>query len=243
MKKLLIAGVVVIVLIAIAAFFLLSNLNSLVAQAIEKHGSKATQTSVRVSGVDISLRDGRGSIRGLQVASPEGFASRTAFSLDDITVALDTRSVRENPVVIEEIRIEAPVIHAEMTKTGASNIDELRKRVQANAGGATSGSGDAAGQRKRIRIKQIVFRKGLVEADASALGLGKRTISLPEIRLDDIGGASGAPPEEIAKVILTAVAAKAASAIAGSELDQLVKGKLGSSLGDKARGVLQRIGN
>jgi succinate dehydrogenase hydrophobic anchor subunit len=63
MKKFVITGIIIVVLIVIIVFFLLSNLNSFVAKAIEKNGSKVTQTSVRVSGVDISLRDGRGSIK------------------------------------------------------------------------------------------------------------------------------------------------------------------------------------
>jgi len=243
MKKLLIVGAVAIALIVIFAFFLLSNLDSLVAKAIEKHGSEATQTSVRVSGVDISLRDGRGSIKGLQVASPDGFEARTAFSLDDIAVDIDIKSVRENPVVIDEIRVQSPVVNAEITKTGASNIDELRKRVQAYTSGTAGESGKSGKQTKRVRIERFVFEKGRVEVDASALGLEKRTIMLPEIRLDDVGGTNGAPPDEIARIILAAVAGKVTSEVAGSELDRLVKEKLGGSLTDKAKGLLEKIGN
>ena len=243
MKKLLITGAVAIALIVVIAFSLLSNLDSLVAKAIEKHGSEATQTSVRVSGVDISLRDGRGSIKGLQVASPDGFEARTAFSLDDITVDIDIKSVREDPVVINEIRIQSPVVNAEITKTGASNIDELRKRVQAYTSGTAGESGESGRQTKRIRIEQFVLEKGRVEVDASALGLEKRTIVLPEIRLGDVGGTNGAPPDEIAGIILTAVAGKVTSQIAGSELNRLVKEKLGGSLTDKAKGLLEKIGN
>ena len=242
MKKLLIAGIAVIVLIVVIVFFLLSNLDSLVAKAIGKHGSDVTQTSVRVSGVDISLRNGRGSIKGLQVASPDGFETRTAFSLDDIAVEIDIKSVRKDPVVIEEIRIQAPVVNAEITKTGASNIDELRKRVQAYAAGTAGESGESGDRTKRIRIERFAFEKGRVEVDASALGLEKRTLVLPEIRLDDVGGTNGAPPDEIAKIILTAIAGKVTSEIAGSELDRLVKEKLEGSLKDKAKGLLEKIG-
>jgi hypothetical protein len=242
MRKLLVAAVVIIALIVVIVFFLLSNLNSLLAKAIEKQGSKVTQTSVRVSGVDISLRDGRGSIKGLQVASPDEFKARTAFSLDDITVVINIKSIRENPVVIDEIRIEAPVVNAEITKTGASNIDELRKRIQAYTAGTGGEGGKPGKEAKRIRIERFVFEKGRVEVDASALGLEKRAIDLSEIRLDNVGGANGASPDEIAKIILTTVAGKVTSEIAGSELDRLVKEKLGGSLKDKAKGLLEKIG-
>ena len=242
MKMLLVAAVGIIVLIIVIAVFLLSNLDSLVAKAIEKNGSDVTQTSVSVSGVDISLRDGRGSIKGLQVASPDGFEARTAFSLDDIAVEINIKSVREDPVVIEEIRIQAPVVNAEITKTGASNIDELRKRVQDYTAGTAGESGKSGDRTKRIRIERFVFEKGSVEVDASALGLEKRTIVLPEIRLDEVGGTNGAAPDEIARIILKAIAGKVTSEVAGSEIDRLVKEKLGGSLGDKAKGLLEKIG-
>lgn len=241
MKKVLIVVAVIVVLVVVALVLLFSNLNSLVAKAIEKNGSDVTQTSVSVAGVDISIREGRGTIKGLTVESPDGFEARDAFSLEDITVDIDIKSLSEEPIVIDEIRIQAPIVNAEITKTGASNIDELRKNVQAHTPGTTGEGAESNGQTKRIRIKQFVFEKGSVEVDASALGLEKRTITLPEIRLNDVGGTKGAPPDEIAKIILTAVAKRVTSEIAGSELDGLIKEKLGDSIKDKARGLLDKI--
>lgn len=241
MKKVLIVVAIVIVLVVVALVLFFSNLNSLVAKAIEKNGCEVTQTSVSVSGVDISIREGRGTIKGLRVASPDGFEARDAFSLEDITVDIDIKSVRGEPIVIDEIRIQAPVVNAEITKTGASNIDELRKNVQAHTSGTTGEGAESSGQAKRIRIKQFVFEKGSIEVDASALGLEKRTITLPEIRLNDVGGPEGAPPDEIAKIILTVVAKRVASEIAGSEVEGLIKEKLGDSFNDKAKGMLDKI--
>ena len=79
MKKILITILVIVVLIIAALVLLFSNINSLVAKAIEKNGSNVTQTSVSVSGVDISLREGRGTIKGLRIANPPGFDTRDAF--------------------------------------------------------------------------------------------------------------------------------------------------------------------
>jgi uncharacterized protein involved in outer membrane biogenesis len=243
--KTIVGAVVAIVLIAgiAAAFYLLSNLNSLVARAIEQHGSDATDTDVSVFGVDISLREGRGSITDLRVASPDGYEAHDAFSLGDIILAIDIKSVRKEPVVIDEIRIRALVVNAEITKNGASNIDELRKRVASHTATKAGDSDESSGETKRIRIKRFVFEEGKVEVDASALGLQERTIPLPEIRLNDVGGANGATPDEIAKIILATVAKDVTSEIAGSELDRLMKEKLGGSLTDKAKGWLKKLGN
>lgn len=243
MKKLvlLLAALVFVAGGAATVYYFLSNLNSLVAGAIETHGSEVTDTQVAVSGVDISLREGRGSITGLRIASPDGFAARDAFSLGDITVDIDLGSIREDPIVIDEVRISAPVINAELTKAGSSNIDELRKRVQAHTSGSSdSGSG---GAEKKIRIKKFVFEEGRVVVDASAIGIEKREISLPEIHMKNVGGSNGAAPDEIAKIIVTTVAKNVTSEIASSEIDHLIKKKLGNgSLTDKAANLFKKIG-
>lgn len=239
MKKWIVVAAIVIVVIVVIVVFISSNLNSLVAKAIEDYGGKVTQTSVRVSGVDISLRAGRGAIAGLRVANPDGFEAPTAFSLEKIILDIDLKSIRQEPIVIDEIRIETPVIYAEITKRGSSNIEELRENVQEYGAGRSGESGGSGGEVKRIRIERFIMEKGRVEVDASALGLEKRTVDLPAMRLEDVGGASGAPPDEIAKLILTAVAKNAASATADSELDRLIREKLGKSLTDKAKELLQ----
>jgi len=243
MKKLAtsLAALILVAAGVATGYYLLSNLNSLVAGAIETHGGEVTDTQVSVSGVDISLREGRGSITGLRVASPDGFEARDAFSLGNITVDIDLGSVREDPIVIDEVRIQAPVINAELTKTGSSNIDELRKRVQAYTAGS-SGSG-RSGDEKKIRIKKFVFEEGRVVVDASAIGVDKQEITLPEIHLENVGGSDGAAPDEIAKIIVTTVAKNVTSEIASSEIDRLIKKELGDgSLTDKASKLLKKLG-
>ncbi len=238
MKKVLVAIIIIVVLIVIALVLLCSRLDSLVAHAIEKSGSEVTQTSVRVSGVDLSIREGRGTIRGLTIASPEGFDARDAFSLDEITLDIDVESMREEPIVIDEIRIKAPVINAEITKTGASNIEKIRENVMAYSAG---GGEQSESSEVLMRIELFVFEEGRIEVDASELGLENQTIELPEIRLSDVGGAGGAPPEEIAKIILTTVAKQVGSEMAGSQIDRMIKEKLGGSITDKAKGLLDKI--
>ena len=227
MKKILIVFAAVVVLIAVGLFVLLANINSLVAKAIEKHGSEVTQTSVVVSGVDISVKEGRGSIKGLRIESPDGFDVRDAFSLGDITLDIDIQSLKGEPIIIEEIRILAPVVNVEVKESGASNIDELRKNVEASVGGNAGGGGDSGGKDKRIRIRKFIFEEGSIEVDASAMGLEKRTVTLPEIRLDDVGGTDGATPDEITRIILAAVTKKVASEISSSGVKGWLKSKLG----------------
>lgn len=243
MKKRVIALVAVLLAggAAAAGYYFLSNLNVLVAGAIETHGSEVTETRVGVSGVDISIREGRGSIEGLRVANPGGYAEQDAFSLGNITLDIDLSSLREDPIVIDEIRVQGPVIHAELSKTGASNVDELRKRVEAyTSGSSSSGKG---GDEKKIRIKKFVFEEGRIVVDASAIGVQKKEIALPEFRLSNVGGSAGAAPDEIAKIVVVTVAKNVTSEIASSEIDRLIRKQLGDeSLTEKASSLLKKIG-
>lgn len=240
MKKALIVLAVIVVVIAAGVYFLLSNLNSLVAGMIEKYGSEATQTSVTVSDVNISIRDSRGSIKGLTVANPEGFEAANAFEMDDITLAIDAQSLRGSPLVVEEIRILSPVVFAEFAGSGSSNINQLRKNVEEYTA-ERAGEEETGKEEKRITIKKFIFEEGKIEVDARALGAGKRTVTLPEIRMNDIGGEKGATPGEIAAIILKSVAQKAASRVANSELKSVIEKKLSDEGAEKAKELINKI--
>ena len=73
MKKV-ILGLVLVIILAIVGgvYYVLTNLDALVEAAIEKHGSEATQTAVRVDSVKIDLSNGAGAISGLTIANPTG---------------------------------------------------------------------------------------------------------------------------------------------------------------------------
>jgi uncharacterized protein involved in outer membrane biogenesis len=238
MKKAIVTVSVVIVLIAAGIMLTLANLDSIVAKVIEKKGTEVTGTAVSVSGVSISLKEGRGTIRGLTVASPQGYDIGDALTLDDITLDLDIQSLRGEPVVIEEVRIMAPVIRAEVRDDGSSNLDELRKNIQASAGPSAGGDKEGGDGSKRIRIKKFVFAEGKIDLDATALGMERKTLALPEIRLDDIGGKDGASPEELTRTILGSLVRNAISEVAESG----IKSSLEKKLGDEARDLLNKIG-
>lgn len=239
MRRILIAAGLVLALAVVGALVLLgSNLNGIVAKLIEKQGSAVTGTAVSVSGVDISLRKARGAFAGLRIASPAGFGSEPAFALGNITLDLDPASLRGEPIVIEELRVSAPVVRAVLHKDGSSNIDTIRKHVQSHAGGGAEGQAGAA---KRLRIERFVFEEGQIAVDASAFGLEPRTIALPAIRLENLGGSQGATPDAIAKQVIGALAKQATETIARSEVKGLIEQQLGGSLGDKAKGLLEKL--
>jgi uncharacterized protein involved in outer membrane biogenesis len=152
-----------IVIFGIAVALLMSNLDGIVKTAIEKFGSQVAGVPVRVADVKISLSEGRGTIKGLTVANPAGFKTPTAFSLGEITLAIDTGSVTKDPVVIKEIIVAAPEVTYEVG-TGGSNVDAIKKNVEAATGGgkATPAKEPAkdGGDAKKLIIDLVQMKGG-----------------------------------------------------------------------------------
>ena len=249
MKRIvLILGLGVVAIAAVVVYTLYSSLDSLVKQAIETYGSEMTGTPVRVGSVSISLADGRGSVRGLRVANPEGFESGDAFALGEITLALDIASLTQDPLVVKEVLIDGPVANVVVGPTGRTNIDAIRKNVEryaGSSGGSKGGSGsDAAAAETpapKLRIQEFTFENGRVEADASAVGGKELSRDLPPLSLRDVGGRSGKPADEIGQIVLAAYTKTILRSVAAGQAERAIDEKLGGAAGEAAKGLLNKV--
>ena len=225
-----------VVIIIAAIFYVYSSLDTIVAGAIEKYGSQVTGTSVSVSSVGLDLKNGSAAIRQLSVGNPAGFSAPDAFSLGGISTRLDVASVGKDPIVIDEIRIDRPVVYYEINKAGASNIKALQKNIEQSTGGGSepsAGSGDSRGP--KIVIRKLVIEGGKVDARVAALGDKTQTANLPRIQLNNIGdpASGGATGADVTRQVLNAIIAKVGPAVANMGLDKYV----GKSL-DEAKALL-----
>lgn len=221
MKKILIGLAVVIVLVAGAAVYFLTNLDSLVQQAVEKYGSEATRTEVALSKVDLSLKEGTAALNGFRMGNPEGFKTDQAMSFGTISVRLDTGSLGGDVIAIREVVIDGPDVNYERG-AGGSNFDVIQRNVEAyvkavGAGGRPEKSGNETEETgeagKQLIIENLYVRKGQVSLSAGFLEGKRLTVPLPEIHMKDIGKKdNGATPAEVAALVLDEITGKAASA-------------------------------
>ena len=245
-----IAGLILVVAIVVVVGVL--NLDRGIKAAVETLGPKYTQADVSLNEVDLSLKTGKGSLRGLTVGNPAGFKTAQAFSLGEITVQVDTSTVTSDVIVIEQIRILAPQITYESGKNG-SNLDQLQKNVTAAAGGAgeTTGTeqGDSAEKAVKLIIRDLQINDGKLSYSNALLGDTTVDVALPAIQLTNIGEKSGgATSAEVVKQVLAAINRKAGSAIANSaDIDKLksqlqdqLKEKANKAVGDKLKGLFNR---
>jgi hypothetical protein len=222
-KVTIIVGVLIAVLAA-AIIYLMTNLDSIVKTAIEKYGSQAAKTAVRVSSVAIRLTAGEGEINGLTVANPQGFSSPAVFRLGKIDMKIDPRTVTSSPIVIEEVRISAPQVVYEMNKELASNILVLKKNIQQSAAGSKKAAQEnkTGGKEVKIRIKKLVMDSGRIEAHVAALGDKPQAVTLKHFEMIDIGGHGGATPAQVAEQVLTKLVEDVGVAVARAGLEKQV---------------------
>ncbi len=224
MKKKIIIIIVLALILAIAgaAVYVLTNLNSIVKAAIEKYGSEATKTTVRVSSVQIKLANGEGAVRGLKVANPSGFFSPSIITLDDISVRIAVKSVTSTPIVIDNILISGPEVFYEMKEDGTANLDILKKNLATSAPKEQPQKSPKE-KETRLRVKKLVFEKGNVHVRIAKLGDKPFTVELPRLELTDIGKQRGATPDEIARTVATALAEETVKAVAKTQGERLLR--------------------
>lgn len=231
------AAAVAVVVVAVT----LERLDSIVQRAIEERGSAITQTAVRVGSVDVSLRDGSVTLRGLTIANPPGFTAPNVFELGEIGVRIDVGTAFSDPLVIREIHIAAPRVTCEVNAAGTSNVEVIRRAAEGAERPRTTndtpvshaGGGQPSAPGRRLIIDQLTLQDGSVTVDARAVGGPEESQSLPGFELSDIGVKErGVTPAEAGRIIVTALARDVAVAVAATQVERYVGKELGGRAGD-----------
>lgn len=212
-------------ILAAALAFLWTNLDWIVINAIERYGSQATGTRVRVRGVALRPVKGKGVIEGLTVANPRGYAAPHILSLGAISVRIEPRTVASDLVVIDDIRITSPLVVYEMNDARVANVDVLKKHLAAGhpEKPATRGKKATKDADKRLRIRHLAIENAKAEVRVAALGDKPRIVALSRIEMTDIGGKNGAPPEEVAKQIVTAILSEVSKEVGKAGASRLLE--------------------
>jgi len=239
MKKVILGtSLIVILVLGVGVYYVFTNLDAIVKAAIEKHGSAATQTAVRVDSLHIELTDGAGTINDLSIASPTGFSTALAFSLGEIHTKIDLSSLKEEPYIIDEIRIIAPQVFFEINSDRKTNLNQLKKNLSKGAAKPkpTQASEQGTAKEPRLIIKRILFTDGEIKALVAPLNNKEYQLKLPTIAMNNLGGKKGATPTELTKEIIDRLIDQTKKALKksqyGQELDRL-KGEAKAKLAEE----------
>ena len=232
MKKLFIALGILVLIAGGGVYYVISNLDVIVEGLIEKHGSAATQTEVRVAGVSINLGEADASISRLTVGNPEGF-SGNAIEMEDFAITLDAASLNTDVIVIEELLVRGARINVVQQANG-NNIQTLLRNLD-SGGSSEPAESDEAG--KKIIIDRFVLEGA--GASLSAPDLDEmREVTLPTITLRDIGRReNGATGKQVAAQVLRPVLQEALESAAM----QAIKDKASDKISEVTDAVLEGI--
>ena len=199
--KILLSVIAVIVLIVgIGLWFVFSNLNSIVKEAVETVGTDTLETNVSLNAVDIKLTDGSGELKGFSIANLPGYTQENMFAVDTVKLDIDPNSLAGDVIVIDELTIKGISVVAEQLGT-TTNLQALMDRLpksDATDGATSEDSGSSADV--LLAVKQLNFVENSLTLATEKYGI--HTLDLPNITQSNLGSeANGLTPEQLAKAI------------------------------------------
>ena len=230
MKKAAIVLAVLVLVIAGGVYWAYNSLDVIVKVALEHYGPDVTGVSVKVGDVTLSPRDGRGSLRNVEIGNPPGFSAPRAARLGEITVALDPATIRAPIVRVHEIVIDAPLITYERGK-GSTNLDAIQKNIDGyvkRAQASSAGGKDSTPEGKSVRHKFVIERLAIRGAKVTMTTPGLKgqgiTFDLPDIELRDLGKRQdGLTASEVANTVVSTLISRIAQKML-TNIDLLRKG-------------------
>ncbi len=255
MKKLVLIGCALVVVVAAVVFFGLSNLGPIIKKAVNTYGPEITQTQVQLGDAGVSLFSGEVKLKHFLLGNPKGFKSPQAMKVGSIYVNVDEKSLTGNPIVIDKIEVVAPEITYERSGRD-DNFNALLRNVKKRSAAEPPGGkaqkaakeSDAGGG-KKLLIRSMVIKDGRINLTAKVLAGQTVTAELPFIELKDVGGKKeGVSPAQAMNLILAALHKQLQSpdvtAALGKGLEELgvtVKGISVKGLDEKSKQQVESL--
>lgn len=210
-----------------------ANLDSIVAGVIEEVGSDTLKTEVTVTGVAISLKEGKMGIGGIKIANPDGYSGANIFEMEGIEVDLNINSMSQDVLLIESIRIQNPQVVFEGNDSGGSNMQTLLDNIESASTGENEGSDNAG---LKMIIDRFEFSGGDIKASFPARPGKVSELKLPAIKLADIGRAEGGVT---ADVVMKKVTTKLANAV----IEAALKAEINKAIEKQKKDLLDKLGD
>ena len=204
----LISALIIIIFLVITL-----SLDSYVKSNIEKTGSELTGTSVTVGSVSISPFSGKGVIKNLRVANPDGFNEEHAFQADEISIELDVWSLLSDKMIIHRVTVTSPLVYIEQ-KLPENNLRTILSNIRSVSAGQTS---DA-----EFILEHFIMSDGRADLYTAVGGERSATFEISEIELQNQGeGIGGSEVESAIQEIAEEIIRNALNAASREGTEQL----------------------
>ena len=201
-----------IVFAAIAAvaglMFIYNSKDWIIRSAVVKAVEDATGVSAHLGSLRIELLKGEGVLKDFRMGNPKGFSREDLLSVKEGKVVVDAGSLTSPVVRIKSVDMSGVGILFEGSGK-RNNMNALKAQISDRSAKPRSGKEEKA---KKIRIDSFVLRK--VQVDVRMAGIVKvGNVDLGDIRMSNLGGASGSSASEIAAQVSNEIASRATTAV------------------------------
>jgi uncharacterized protein involved in outer membrane biogenesis len=244
LRTVLVLFLVLVVVFIIAAF----SLGTILKRGVERVGPSATQVDVKLKAAEVWLLAWRFQLTGFVMGNPPGYKTRSSVEVGDVTVRFEPRSLLGNKLVVDSIKVKAPVITLEGGLMD-NNLKKIEKNLDdyvgssSTAPNSTAPADSPAKPEKKLQVNELVISGAKLQVNTTLSAGRTLTLSIPDIHLTDLGtGPEGITPVEVGQRALHAVLNAVAKEVAknGSQLgkEALSEGKGATkNLGERLKGL------
>ena len=206
--KWIISAIVLLVVLIIGGVYWAYNYfdwHSKVRQMVHIYGSQVVETDVNIGRIDVSLKDGRGSVSDITVGNPSGYSKDLIISLGTAAVKVDVESVKKalmetakktgpkvKTIVIDEVRISKPEVTYELMNLNRNNANDVMANIKKNTASSAKKEepkpADKDAVQYNVAIKKVVVEDGTATVAAGLLGVSKSlSVPLPTVTINNVG--------------------------------------------------------
>ncbi len=228
MKKLFFGLILIVGVIGVIGY---TQLNTIVKTGVETAGPEALSVPVTVGNVSISPLSGRVQVTDFAIGQPDGFGDGSMVSLGAFDMKVDTATILNDHIIVDEITIDAPMFDARVIGS-QSNFQALQEKLAAGAGPS-----EIDGQPITLTIRKLAVRNPQVSVQKEG-GLLRvdEDVKLADFTLTDLGtDEQGLAPKEIARHIMDTVQPQIMQVLVAAGAGDTLKG-----LAKDARGTLEK---
>ena len=237
-KKLLTIVIAVVAVLIVAGLIAAMMIDSLVRKGIEAGSTYATGVNTTLTGADVGITSGELKMTGLSLANPKGYPGDHFLKLDRGYVAVGLGSLMSDKIEVPKLELKGVDLVVQR-ENGKNNFDVILDNLKQ----LSSGEKQPKEGGKTYVIRELLVQD--IKVTISGFGVGAQTVTLPQIKLTDVGsGGNGMQLSKVVGIVIREMLAsllKDPSKLPGVLADQLGSGLQG--LGDLGQVGVEMIGN
>ncbi|HSI32810.1 MAG TPA: AsmA family protein [Tepidisphaeraceae bacterium] len=242
MKKLLRIVGVLVALVVVGVGVLYFYRNSIVRSVVEKQSTASLGVPTKLGSANLGLFGGTLNLSDFKIGSPTGYKAEQMFTLGALDLGVSYGQLRDKPIRVNSIVLDKPVVVIEHAN-GKFNFQAMMDNMGGGSAKSTSKEPKTEDGKDPVKliIDQLTVRGATVTLKAfPPLLANDFTVTVPEVKLTDIGNADGARNGAAIKDVVGAVISALASKVSTlPELKQL--GDIDKLLGQQAKAVMGDI--